>query len=426
MGLNAQAYSRALPKGMFLRQSGANALETIARSAGDWAKAQGLGPLFQTRMTEEGNLEVELVAVADPVIFTAEHDRITAGFRSSNGGPGFHAAVVEMMEHLDQKLDLGWRWTDSEGYDLDETGYARHKDFAALQGSMTDFLRTLLRSVGNRPGAGNALCLPLGLGLTGETYNGPLGPQSPAWCAQIPDLSAADQRDKAAEFFIWWDRGLTPATWERLLRAQLWMNAPWRSACNAADTLTEQQIDHTVARLAALGHPLPADLAEACAGYAALRKTTDQVPAPRGIGYRKRLVCHFLTASWTLSLPGYLAPKTDKNGSGWEHPALWLGLKIFELPLDSAAGSEISWPASFTSATGEIRPGIFSRKSSRDTHAEGSTQMAVVISQRPGMRHLMLMTPSSHLDWPFDEFDDWIGSITCPDLQSRPAPSALH
>lgn len=426
MGIDAQAYSRALPKGMVLRLSGRRALETIARSAGDWASAQGLGPLFQTRMTEEGNLEVELVPVADPVIFTAEHDRITAGFRSSNGGPGFHAAVVEMMEHLDRKLDLGWRWTDSEGYDLDETGYARHKDFAALQGSMADFLRGLSRSVANTPGAGNALCLPLGLGLTEETINCPLGPQSPAWAAQIPDLSAADLRDMAAEFFIWWDRGLTPATWEGLLRAQLWMNAPWRPAYSAADTLTEQQIDHTVARLAALGHPLPADLAEACAEYATLRKTTDQVPAPHGIGYRKRLVCHFLTENWTLSLPGYLAPRTDENGSGWEHPALWLGLKIFELPLDNTAGTDISWPASFTGATREIRPGIFSRKSSRDTDPDGSTQMAVVISQRPGVRHLMLMTLSSHLDWPFDEFDDWIGSITCPDLQPRPTPSALH
>ncbi|NTT84676.1 hypothetical protein [Tabrizicola fusiformis] len=426
MGIDAQAYSRALPKGLVLRLSGRRALETIARGASDWASAQGLGPLFQTQITDDGNLEISLVPVADPVIFTAEHDRITADFRSSNGGPGFHAAVVEMMEHLDRKLDLGWRWTDSEGYDLDETGYARHKDFAALQGSMADFLRGLSWSVANMPGAGNALCLPLGLGLTGETYNGPLGPQSPAWCAQIPDLSAADLRDRAAEFFIWWDRGLTPATWEGLLRAQLWMNAPWRPACNAADPLTEQQIDHTVARLVALGHPLPADLAEACAEYAALRKATDQVPAPRGIGYRKRLVCHFLTASWTLSLPGYLAPKTDENGSGWEHPAFWLGLKIYELPLDSTAGTDISWPASFTSATREIRPGIFSRKSSRDTHAEGSTQMAVVISQRPGMRHLMLLTLSSHLDWPFDEFDDWIGSITCPDLQPKPAPSALH
>lgn len=427
MGIDAQAYSRALPKGLVLRLSGRRALETIAHSASDWASAQGLGPLFQTQITDDGNLEISLVSVADPVIFTAEHDRITAGFRSSNGGPGFHAAVAEMMEHLDRQLDLGWRWTDGEGYDLDETGYARHKDFAALQGSMANFLRGLLsRAVVNTPGAGNALCLPTGLGLTGEDVNRPLGPQSRAWGAQIPELSEADLLAEAAEFFVWWDKGLTPATWERLLRAQLWMNAPWRPACSAGDTLTEQQIDHTVARLAALGHPLAADLAEACAEYAALRKTTDQVPAPRGIGYRKRLICHFLTPNWTLSLPGYLAPRNDKSGSGWEHPAFWLGLKIYELPLDNTAGTDIAWPASFTSATREIRPGIFSRKSSRDTDPDGSTQMAVVISQRPGVRHLMLVTLSSHLDWPFDEFDDWIGSITCPDLQPRPTLSALH
>lgn len=51
--------------------------------------------------------------------------------RRANAGPGYHAAIVDMLDHLVAKLSLQWDWQHDGA--SDKAGYANQRDFGAVQ-----------------------------------------------------------------------------------------------------------------------------------------------------------------------------------------------------------------------------------------------------------------------------------------------------
>jgi hypothetical protein len=432
MGIDALCIATQLPKGRFFRLSGRKALAAIEASAKKWAAQQNLGPLLQTDWRGDRGLTINLIPVADPIFFDINKSGLAVGFRSSNGGPGFHAAVVDLLDHLAVTLSLEWVWADSSGAPLDETDYARTRDFAALQGEMTAFFKLLTRdtatageAVGS-PGIYRNFCLPLELGRIPDQTCCPLGFMEHRWGEKMAQANAAALHSASQQFFIWWDKGLTPATWQNLLRAQLWQNAEWRRQHSAHDRLVRQKIEHCAAQLKRLDTPLPADLAEAYAEYQ-YYQSSDDAPKPTGIGYRKRLIWEQIYESWSIGRPGYLQVSENSGSAAWEHPAYWLGAKSFFVTEAAVDKPPFEYPPGFTNLEFEIRPGLKCRKTNCDTVGDnGKLQSALLVFEMGDTRHLLLLTLSSHLDWPFNEFDTWINSVVFNDKSAAQPVSKLN
>lgn len=420
MGIDATAVCTALPKGWLSRMSGPKALQAIPKLATNWATTQGLGPLCQTAVLPDGTLQVELVPIAEPLRFTATADRLTASFRSSGMGPGYHRAAVALLDHLAEKMKFSWRWTATDGTPLDETGYGQTRDTAALEAAMLAFLRNLGRiaqtSIMNDEASAVALCIPMGLGRENGKIACPMGYQPQDWAGELSEMDDAALLTEAKAFFPWWDVGLGGATLETLLRALLWQNAEWRLAMSASDQLTLSQIDHLRLRLQALGHPLPQDLQTALRDLEACQLTED-APAPEGIGYRKQLIYQQIFKSWSIERPGYAWPVENGDNAAWEHFGFWMGAAALTFAPDQIGPTPFLWPKHAVGTETEIRPGISYRLTAVE-HSEsgGKLQQAFILSKRDDCSQLLVLTLSSHLDWPYEAFPSWIATVSCPDL----------
>jgi hypothetical protein len=433
MGIDAQAFSSDLPMHWFPGKSLSANRKTLENAARSWATSQNLGPLFQLKLVSETAFEIEIVPIADPIHIDFEGKRLVARFRSSNGGPGYHAAAIELLEALGQALSVTWKWVASNGAALDETGYATTRDFPALQYEISAFLGQICKSTAvTEAGANNmvrglALCVPSGLGHVPGKVACPLGFSPLRWVLEVMEKDGDELLEEAASFFVWWEKGLTPTTWVQLLRAQLWQNAEWRPARSEADLLVRDQIRHSYAQATALGEKLPEDLDQEYLCYLECQSQSE-APAEDGIGYRKYLVWAQVYPSWAMSLPGYLSA-TDQDGSlCFEHPSLWLGLSALSIEANAEAETGFSWPDRFGGHLFEIRPGITCRKSLREESDGMTVQSAMIWSMRPNRHRLLIVTLSSRLDWPFEAFDRWIMTVSCPDLpeDSLALPSTLH
>lgn len=429
MGIDATALCTALPKRFFIPLSGPATLKIIAETTRTWADTNGLGPLTTITPEQDGSLAVLLVPVGDPILFTAAHDRLTAAFRSSNTGPGFHSAAVDLLDHLAEQLKIVWGWTASDGTPLDETDFGRTRDFAALSSRLAQFLKDLARTTEGLDGThGISFCLPLGLGGVPEHVATPLGLAPLSWVSEV--LSASDKQllSLAQSFYPWWQPGLGADTLQSLLSAMLWQNAEWRPPHDEDDS-THTQITHLRQMLMRLHHALPADLETALAAYDHHR-SSDRPPASQGIGYRRRLINERIYQSWSIDRPGYARRVPDGDSAAWEHPGFWLGATSMRISLKPGAPPIYPWSADCPGPDIAIRPGIVARLTARKTDEQGqSLQQAFVVSARENSFQLLLLTLSSHLDWPYDAFPDWVASITCPDLSegtASPVRPAQH
>lgn len=359
-----------------------------------------------------------MVPVADPMIFTATKDRLSVAFRGSNGGPGFHAAVVDFLDHLEGQLRLKWIWTATDGSSLDEAGYATTRDFAQLQRTMTGYMTDLVAIYADpalpRPAA---FCVPFGIGLEVGKIACPLGYKPDSWIEMIADADEPERLAAAAAFFPWWNAGFGAETVESLLRAQLWQNAEWRVPVSDRDRLVHNQILHTSDWLGRLKAPLPADLRAALAEYHRLHNGEDP-PDPVGIGYRKRGLYEQIFRSWAITRPAFAWPVDNGDGAAWEHPDFWLGASAITVMRETGEEhQDDDWPGGFTGPTRRVRPGILYRLSRREQEEGGPiVQHAQVISSRPDRKAILILTLSSPLEWPHKAFEAWVNTVVCPDL----------
>jgi len=149
--------------------------------------------------------------------------------RRANAGPGYHAAIVDMLDHLVAKLSLQWDWQPDGA--TDKAGYATQRDFGAVQTVHERFFLSLMQIAQKTEDGsfiGFAFCTPEGLSFDNGGIRCTLGEQPLDWPARVKAAGAEGQRAAAATFFVWWDAAQDAIFWQALLRAQLWQNANWR------------------------------------------------------------------------------------------------------------------------------------------------------------------------------------------------------
>lgn len=433
MGIDASGISTALKKHWFPARTRPANLKALQSAATRWAEANQLGPLFQIRSTSDDSLEIDIIPVADPVFLTFESDRLVVGFRSSNGGPGYHAAAIDLLDHIANALSVTWSWVASDGSPLDETGYATTRDFAALQTTMAAFLKQLCGSVsvsddqGYIPSRGLSFCLPMGLGHLPGKLAGPLGFSPLGWVSDVLTMDSDELLEAAAGFLVWWQKGMTTETWARLLRAQLWQNAEWRPARSESDLRVRDQIRHSFAQATVGGAKLPGELEQAYHQYLECQNESG-APAEEGIGYRKYLVWRKVYHSWALSLPGYLALADQGESAAFEHPDLWLGVSSIDVAVEPDVSDQVFWGETFNGPLMRISEHLHCRKEQRVLKDGSFIQSAMVHSRRLERHKLLILTLTSEKEWPFDKFDRWLKTISCPDLARTggPLPSTLQ
>jgi hypothetical protein len=100
---------------------------------------------LMARLSEFGSHEhtlfVRLHPCAEPVEFIWKPDlSITASAKTSTVGPGYHAFLIELLQHLGRLLNLKWEWDQDSA---DEANFAQSGNFAVLQQEMAKFWKSL-------------------------------------------------------------------------------------------------------------------------------------------------------------------------------------------------------------------------------------------------------------------------------------------
>ncbi|WP_084420536.1 hypothetical protein [Henriciella litoralis] len=411
MGIDASAYSPEGPKLLFGRAKGAKALGAVDQKAQAWSKQNQLAPLYSSAVTADGALAVKLLPIADSIFFEAVKDGLVVNFRSSNTGPGYHAAVVGMLEDVAHQLSFNWNWGGVGDQCTDETGYVVDRDFSSLQGQMAEFLRSLTRSHRSQAFEGGSFCIPYGLGLDSELIACPLGYNSAAWAEFVVEADEAELLGEAARFFPWWSEGLDGQFWLNQLRGMLWQVAEWRAPANELESRTNDQIRFIVTKLEALNEPIPADLETAVSEY--FRAVSDDMPpVPDGIGYQRRTVSLAPFQGWQLHLPGYLVESTapDNQTVIYHHGSI--ALRVSSMRVEKKTASPFSWPSSLKDGPLIEANGLSWRVEDIQMEDDGWTsQFALVAHENEREVQLLMLTLSTEQPEKHGHLHDWLQDL---------------
>jgi hypothetical protein len=111
------------------------------------ARGTPLEPLTSLAELGDGSgYAVTLHPAAEALYLEADGETVTASAKTSNVGPGYHAFLVFVLDSVQASLGLKWEWAEED----DETGFARHGDFARLQAEMAKQFRQCRRSYPKR------------------------------------------------------------------------------------------------------------------------------------------------------------------------------------------------------------------------------------------------------------------------------------
>lgn len=266
----------------------------------------------------EHELAALLYPAAEPLFFVWDPSgQVGASARTSSGGPGYHEHAVRIVRAVGERCQIDWDWSD------DETGFATHNDFGALQDAMAEFLSHLARIFTSRqadPSATLAANMPLPAPIPargGPFSITPLGPRSLEWwqaCAQGRNLTEA-----AADFFPWWNRGTDADFFRKLGLVLLWTQVRWRPPEDEAEEQDARLALECFDRAAELDPTIQlpeAEIAELRTYLSLDEDDEPPTPAPGLIGYFRAELNRPLPGDWTIILPGYWQESFDEeNGT---------------------------------------------------------------------------------------------------------------
>jgi hypothetical protein len=156
--------------------------------------------------------------------------------RTSQVGPGYHAALVDMLKSLSAH-GIAWPTSGVEG--VDDTNYWATSDFAALGREMNAHVQALMRTVLAHYGqATEGMAIWMQLDATpasdspSDAIRTPLGPKDLDWVRR----AAADPA-VAGELVIWLEQGLSARTLLQTALALMWERCPWAPPGSEQDGL---------------------------------------------------------------------------------------------------------------------------------------------------------------------------------------------
>lgn len=258
---------------------------------------------------EETRLDVTILATEEPISFVVEGADVVVSARTSGGGPGYHAHVVRLLDHLAESLQLGWRADDNEG---DDAGYWRTRDFVRLQQEMADWLRQIAVIVSNEADKSSLLGIAVGLNLDPRFAILPGHAATPdgfrplSYFRGIAGSGDAEILLAAAAWFPWWNEKPDASDWERLGRGMLWTRVKWHSRESPGDHAISGAALACFDRARKLDPHLVLPKSE-IAELERLRApgSDDFVPAKHGIGYFRLDHRRELGAGWSIEAPGW-------------------------------------------------------------------------------------------------------------------------
>lgn len=311
MGIYVQSFA-ASPTGIAPRQLA----DALVRAAAAWAAERDISELFYAAPNDE-RAWLSFYPPCGGIAFRITDGRVSFDAKTSIAGPGYHAALIELCDHLARDLGLAWRW-EAGG---DQTGYAQHRDRAALERAFEDqfFAFCAFYRDSARPNAHHALNLSEGLAIDGaDGVATPLGPMPLDF---FLEAGTAERRESAPEIYPWWDEDSSgDAFWRNALRSILWTEAEWR----APQRPWEEHV-HASAFAAARRCTHAPEIEAAVKELTELAQSSIEdghVPAPGGIGWGRVSRAFFLPGPWRINLPGYYVETIENDGGT---TCLWFG-----------------------------------------------------------------------------------------------------
>jgi hypothetical protein len=336
MGLGLSVVS-ALPQRGLLRRvpPPQRVIEELVAAAAIFAGRQPdpLGGWYWASPGED-TLHINLFSGEENVVLRVVDDRLECTAKTSSAGPGYHAHVLELLEHLGVQLELEWREEEEGG---DETGFFKKRAFPELQLEMANWLRQVARQTRDQA---DRFTPPLLLALSTDFRPrssalavSQMGEWSRAWIERVAGAADTELLDLAGQFFPWWEEGVTARVLRGLALSRCWVDLRWM----VPDDERERDLCRSVLECFTRARSLDPSVAlpdEAIAELQALLAPAAEhrKPGPEGLGFRRRPMLRPLTGGWGIEVPGYFAEWLEDDG----------GTQVFSFGGRKVRGSSMS------------------------------------------------------------------------------------
>ena len=307
-----------MDKGLGIRLSAALPSESrpgaILGDIRDSINAFVTDPLDRMMLTineTDDSVIVHLHPAAEPVVFRATEDELTAEGDTACAGPGYHAWLVDLLQDMGWRAGIFWDWTDA-----DDTQYQDNKDFAELRTKMADALKSeataLLKTSKDQPDTPLALMMPANAPLPAEGFSvSPMGHWSRGWLEAMTKAGHEQTMGAAAEFFPAWDNRDSAGYWIGCGMATAWLALRWVSPAGEQEETLYKAALGCFARAQDIDPDIALPEAEVKEIWTLINGGgEDGPPAPWGTGFRRDITIRRFGNGWRANIPGYFLRET--------------------------------------------------------------------------------------------------------------------
>jgi hypothetical protein len=280
------------------------------------------------------------------VNFAVSKDNVSVGEKTSITGPGFHAALIDLCDHIARDIGLDWNW-EAGG---DETNFALTRDRESLERSFVDQFSAFCEHYRRAdPTLAYKLNLEIGMAISVNDVATPLGVKPLEFFRSAPDDDHDRLASMAQELFPWWRDTLDAAFWANLVRTAIWTTVEWRSPAGSYRQWEEHvhgAVLQAAQRARDLGVQFDADIEAALRELAHFSPEMPQPPA--GVGYRRLARSFEIGGPWEITLPGYYVRSDEGDGT----LCLWFGdeeVRASSFSYTPATPGELVWTSSSAS-----------------------------------------------------------------------------
>ena len=187
---------------------------------------ESIVPNFTIVVSETENQQrIQLVPFEEDLYLDYLDDHVVFSAKTSSAGPGYHAWLISVLDHLSNELDLHWLKID------DETDYMHHHNFEVLQTRMANWLKSLANAVLERSEMGQYSNFAIAMEIT-------CSPNAPDSFACFPlgylerDFFENIQSKPKIEneckfFFIWWNKQQDALFYHQVALEKIWCKINW-------------------------------------------------------------------------------------------------------------------------------------------------------------------------------------------------------
>ena len=294
-------------------------LSDLAAAVTEFLTAENLQHLAETRISD-GSLLVHLHPAAEAVSFSFVTGYLECRASTSSAGPGYHAAVVRMLDHASAVLGIEWISSDiARGY-RDETGYFAERNYPDLQVEMARHLTRLAGFLMSQESRENVqLSIPIGFPQPASEFfaMSPMG----FWDREIfEDVASGTAHSLASvceAFFPWWNAEHDGVFWRNAGLCLVWTDIPWHPPANDEERALYTRALKCFQKAYEIDRSVQLPKNEMAEMAMFVQMDVDQpapVPNSDGAGFLRGKLRRKLTGSWSAELPGYFYAGEEKEG----------------------------------------------------------------------------------------------------------------